>query len=105
MIDCLVHAERYYHYIINGTKEMGWRPVSICTQVDQAYDTERDIGFFKNAPESWTKVSPGSFVIFFPEDAHTPLVSNGEIHKAVLKTGTSLPLLPFASGFKVHGTT
>jgi hypothetical protein len=59
MIDCLVHAERYYHYIINGTKEMGWRPVSICTQVDQAYDTERDIGFFKNAPESWTKVSPG----------------------------------------------
>ena len=43
------------------------------------------IGFFNDQPKSWTPVSAGSFVIFFPQDAHAPLVGGGEIHKAVLK--------------------
>jgi biofilm protein TabA len=83
-----LEAHRKYidiQYVISGTEEMGWRQTSTCTQVDQEYDAAKDIGFFKDEPESWTKMTPGSFAIFFPKDAHAPMVSNGEIHKAVLK--------------------
>jgi YhcH/YjgK/YiaL family protein len=53
--------------------------------IDTSYDADKDIGFFKDQPDSWTPVPPGSFVIFFPQDAHAPLVSSGELHKVVLK--------------------
>jgi len=72
-------------YIIAGTDEMGSAPTAECKLVDTAYDAEKDIEFFKDEPKSWTKVSAGLFIIFFPERAHAPSVSNGEIHKAVLK--------------------
>jgi YhcH/YjgK/YiaL family protein len=83
-----LEAHRKYidiQYIIGGTDEMGSKPTADCTLVDAGYDTEKDIEFFKDVPESWTKVQAGSFIIFFPETAHAPLVSSGEIHKAVLK--------------------
>lgn len=72
-------------YVIAGTDEMGFKPAADCKMIDTSYDAEKDIGFFKDQPDSWTKVPAGSFVIFFPDDAHAPLVSSGEIHKVVLK--------------------
>jgi len=72
-------------YIIAGTDEMGWKPTADCEVIDTVYDADKDIMFFKDQPDSWTPVPAGSFVIFFPQDAHAPLVSSGEIHKAVLK--------------------
>jgi biofilm protein TabA len=86
--DATLEAHRKYidiQYLIGGTETMGWRQTSTCSQVDQAYDEAKDIGFFRDPPESWTGMSPGSFAIFFPQDAHAPMVSHGEIHKAVLK--------------------
>ena len=64
---------------------MGWKPTADCKLVDTPYSADKDIGFFNDEPKTWTKVPAGSFVIFFPEDAHAPLVSSEEIHKAVLK--------------------
>ncbi|ARN56717.1 YhcH/YjgK/YiaL family protein [Sedimentisphaera salicampi] len=72
-------------YVISGTEEMGWKQISDCSVVRQPYDPAKDVAFFKDEPEIWETVRPGSFAIFFPEDAHAPLVSNGEIHKAVVK--------------------
>jgi YhcH/YjgK/YiaL family protein len=83
-----LEAHRKYidiQYVIAGNEEMGWKPTADCRVVDVPYDAENDIGFFKDEPDSWNKVPPGSFVIFFPQDAHAPLVGNGQIHKAVLK--------------------
>jgi biofilm protein TabA len=83
-----LEAHRKYidiQYIIAGTDEMGWKPTADCKMIDTEYDADKDIEFFKDKPESWTPVPAGSFVIFFPQDAHAPLVSSGEIHKAVLK--------------------
>ncbi|TKJ33718.1 MAG: YhcH/YjgK/YiaL family protein [Planctomycetes bacterium B3_Pla] len=83
-----LEAHRKYvdiQYVIAGTDEMGFKPTADCRLPDTDYDAEKDIGFFKDEPESWTKVPAGSFVIFFPQDAHAPLVSSGEIHKVVLK--------------------
>ncbi|MHC4567124.1 MAG: NanQ anomerase/TabA/YiaL family protein [Planctomycetota bacterium] len=83
-----LEAHRKYidiQYVIAGTDEMGSKPTADCTLVDADYDVEKDIEFFNDEPESWTKVRPGSFIIFLPETAHAPLVSSGEIRKAVLK--------------------
>ena len=83
-----LEAHRKYidiQYVIAGTDEMGWKPTADCKSIDTEYDDEKDIEFFKDQPDSWTPVPAGSFVIFFPQDAHAPLVGKGEIHKAVLK--------------------
>ena len=83
-----LEAHRKYidiQYVIAGTETMGWKPTRDCRAVSAAYDPAQDIGFFADEPASWTEVPPGSFVIFFPQDAHAPLVGSGEIHKAVLK--------------------
>jgi YhcH/YjgK/YiaL family protein len=83
-----LEAHRKYidiQYVIAGTDEMGWRPTADCKLIDTEYDADKDIMFFNDPPDSWTPVPAGSFVIFFPQDAHAPLVSSEEIHKAVLK--------------------
>ncbi len=83
-----LEAHRKYvdiQYVIAGTDEMGFKPTADCKLTDTSYDADKDIEFFKDEPDSWTPVPAGSFVIFFPQDAHAPLVSSGEIHKAVLK--------------------
>ncbi|AQQ10088.1 Toxin-antitoxin biofilm protein TabA [Sedimentisphaera cyanobacteriorum] len=72
-------------YVISGNEQMGWKKTSDCSLVRQPYNPEKDVAFFKDEPEKWETVSPGSFAVFFPEDAHAPLVSDGEIHKAVVK--------------------
>jgi len=86
--DANLEAHRKYidiQYVIQGDEEMGWRRTATCTQIDQAYDADKDIGFFQDAPECWVPVAPGHFIVFFPGDAHAPLVGKGEIHKAVIK--------------------
>jgi len=83
-----LEAHRKYidiQYVIAGTDEMGFKPTAACKLTDTSYDADKDIEFFNDQPDSWTPVPAGSFVIFFPQDAHAPLVSSGEIHKAVLK--------------------
>ena len=83
-----LEAHRKYidiQYVIAGTDEMGFKPTADCKLIDTSYDADKDIEFFSDKPDSWTPVKPGSFVIFFPQDAHAPLVSSGKIHKAVLK--------------------
>jgi len=71
--------------VISGTDEMGWKPASSCTDPAGPYDPEKDIRFFTDEPDAWVTVHAGAFVIFLPEDAHLPLISDGEIHKVVLK--------------------
>jgi biofilm protein TabA len=87
-----LEAHRKYidiQYVISGPEEMGWRPTAACKSVESPYDESKDIGFFNDEPETWTKVEAGHFAIFTPEDAHAPLVSSGEIHKVVIKVRVS----------------
>jgi len=72
------------HYVISGDESMGWKPrKGLANSV--AYDGEKDLEFFKGAPDSIVRVPPGSFVVFMPRDAHLPLVGSGSIHKVVVK--------------------
>lgn len=71
--------------VLEGTDEMGWKPVLDCHDPLADYSTEKDIQFFGDAPASWIATPPGAYCIFFPEDAHAPLVSEGNIRKVILK--------------------
>lgn len=72
-------------FVLEGTDEMGWKPVCDCGEPIADYHAEKDIQFFRDAPASWIATPPGAFCIFFPEDAHAPLVSNDGIRKVILK--------------------
>lgn len=71
--------------ILAGTDDMGWRPKSLCRLPAGDYDPEDDIQFFADAPSGRQAVTADMFAIFFPEDAHQPLVGKGQIHKVVVK--------------------
>ena len=68
-----------------GTDEMGWKPLGECHAPVDDYRVDRDIRFFDDATSSWVATPAGSFCIFFPEDAHAPLVSEGLVRKVVVK--------------------
>ncbi len=71
--------------VLSGVDEMGWKPLVECVEPMTEYDAAGDIQFFKDAPSSWIATPPGSFCLFFPGDAHAPLVSTELIHKVVVK--------------------
>ena len=71
--------------VLEGIDEMGWKPVAECVNPATDYDAARDIRFFNDVPSSWVATPAGSFCLFFPDDAHAPLVSAGFIRKLVVK--------------------
>jgi YhcH/YjgK/YiaL family protein len=70
---------------LGGAEEIGWMPLAGCRQPAAAFDVARDIVFFEDRPDTWLSVPPGSFAIFFPEDAHAPLAGRGRLRKAIVK--------------------
>jgi YhcH/YjgK/YiaL family protein len=72
-------------YCVTRSDLMGWAPLEDCRRPEAEFDDSRDIQFFVDPPETWVEVLPGRFVIFFPEDAHAPVATDGQYHKVVLK--------------------
>jgi len=83
--------ERYVdiQYVAGGTDEMGWKPRSRCAEPAGAYDPQKDAQFFGDRPDLWLPVPAGSFAIFFPQDAHTAMVSAGKIRKVIVKVAAA----------------
>lgn len=71
--------------VLSGTDTMGWKPLSACQQPIDDYSASADIQFFYDTPDAWISAPANTFCLFFPEDAHAPLVSDQAIHKAVFK--------------------
>ena len=86
--DSLLEAHNRYIDIqlpLSGRESYGWRDRASCCD-SRGYDTERDVEFFDDAPQDYISVEPGQFVVFFPSDAHAPLVGRaGKIKKCVIK--------------------
>lgn len=76
--------------VLAGTDDMGWKSKSLCKQPAGGYDQKTDIQFFEDEPDAWIATKSGAFVIFFPEDAHMPMISSGQIHKVVVKVLVTL---------------
>ena len=86
--DAKLESHRRYidiQLVLDGVDEMGWRPTAGCVDPATDYDAARDIRFYDDAPASWIATPPGAFCLFFPDDAHAPLVGDGMIRKVVVK--------------------
>ena len=86
--DSLLEIHKKYidiQLVLAGIDTMGWRPKSLCKKPTGGYDPETDLQFYTDKPEVWLPTQSGSFVIFYPKDAHMPLISSGQIHKIVVK--------------------
>ena len=86
--DARLECHRKYidiQLVLQGVDEMGWKPLCDCREPVAEYSDKRDIRFFFDAPASWVTVPAGAYCVFFPEDAHAPLVSASPIRKVVLK--------------------
>lgn len=87
-----LEAHRKYidiQLVLDGDEQMGWKPLADCYNPVSEHSMEKDIRFFHDAPASWIAVPPDHFCIFFPEDAHAPLVSNGMVRKVIFKIAVS----------------
>lgn len=71
--------------VLDGIEEMGWKPLADCYNPVSDFNAEKDIQFFHDAPAAWVATPPDAFSIFFPEDAHAPLVGTGNIRKVIFK--------------------
>jgi len=74
--------------VLAGTDEMGWKPRAACTMPYGDYDEPNDVRFFADEPDAWITAAAGAFVVFFPHDAHMPLISSGLVRKVVVKVAT-----------------
>jgi YhcH/YjgK/YiaL family protein len=85
--DAELEGHRKYidvQYIISGNESMGWKArEGLVNSVD--YDDEKDLEFFEGEPDSIAQIPAGSFAVFFPTDAHLPLIGDGPIHKVIVK--------------------
>jgi biofilm protein TabA len=72
-------------YCVAKGDQIGWRSAATCSKATQPFDEEKDYQLFTDQPETWVATAPGTFAIFFPEDAHAPLAGEGLIHKVVVK--------------------
>lgn len=68
----------------NVPESMGYTPREDLPA--QPYNAEKDITFYDGLAQQYITVQPGMFVIFFPQDAHAPCVSEAaEIRKVIFK--------------------
>ena len=79
-------------FVLEGIDEMGWKSLAECHDPVEQFSVEKDIQFFRDTPATWIATPADAFCIFFPEDAHAPLVASGNIRKAIFKVAT-LPAL------------
>lgn len=86
--DAKLECHRKYidiQLVLSGVDTMGWKPLVDCQLAVDDYNTSTDIQFFYDAPDAWVATPANAYCIFFPEDAHAPLVGTQNIHKIVFK--------------------
>ncbi len=79
-------------FALQGTDEMGWLPANQCSLPQAEFDTDRDIQFFDDQASLYVSVPPGTYAIFFPEDAHAPLAAPAgqEVRKLIVKVAVDV---------------
>jgi YhcH/YjgK/YiaL family protein len=70
---------------INGKEQIGWKPRSNCIFPKGDYQEEKDVLFYNETPDTYFQLTDGQFAIFFPEDVHAPMISEGRVKKMVIK--------------------
>ncbi|MEG1634099.1 MAG: YhcH/YjgK/YiaL family protein [Rikenellaceae bacterium] len=86
--DALLEAHNKYidiQVVLSGKESFGWSQRQNCNSPIDKFNEEKDIIFFKDAPQTIITVNRGEFVILMPDDAHAPLIGEGKSRKAIIK--------------------
>lgn len=71
-------AHRKYidiQYVIKGCECMGYGILEDFKTIDVSYDDKKDVEFLSGGLFNYINVYEGDFVIFYPNDAHAPMLS------------------------------
>jgi YhcH/YjgK/YiaL family protein len=70
---------------VSGNETIGWKPREKCVKPNGTYNTDKDVSFFNDAPDTFFNLTNHQFAIFFPNDVHAPMIGDTEIKKLVIK--------------------
>lgn len=71
--------------LLEGKERMGWKAIEDLKEEIQPYNEEKDCAFYADRSTSFVDLEPGQFAIFFPEDAHAPIIGEGTVRKLIAK--------------------
>ena len=71
--------------LLEGRETMGWKALEDVIDEVKPYDPEGDCALYADRPTSWLHLVPGQVAVFFPEDAHAPVIGEGKIRKMIAK--------------------
>ncbi|MEG2612508.1 MAG: YhcH/YjgK/YiaL family protein [Alistipes sp.] len=71
--------------VVRGLESFGWSERADVRQPQSAFDTEKDICFYDDVPQTYYTLKPGQFTILMPDDAHAPMVGKGCVKKLIVK--------------------
>ena len=66
-------------------EEYGWAERSNCLAPREEFNSEKDVQFFNDIPQTFFTLNERQFAIFFPEDAHAPMLGEGRVRKLIFK--------------------
>lgn len=71
--------------MVGATEEYGWNERCNCHSPREEFNLERDVQFFNDVPQTFFSLTEQQFAIFFPEDAHAPMLGKGAVRKLIFK--------------------
>lgn len=74
---------------ISDAEEHGFTPLALLPQGE--YDEAKDVTFYSVESQTYFRLQPGQFVIYFPTDGHAPAISDRPLRKAIFKVKTFTP--------------
>ena len=75
-------------YVISNQEKMGYGILEDFGEITNPYDDEKDVEFLEGKEFNFVDVKEGSFVIFYPNDVHAPMLAYDEpqeIKKVIIK--------------------
>lgn len=73
------------HVLISGKERIAYKAIEQISAFSQEYKKDGDCALTKDAPTAFVDLVPGDMCIVYPEDAHAPLIGEGEIRKLIVK--------------------
>lgn len=81
-----VHNRYIDIQVMYGNKEeYGWAERCNCHRPNGEFNEEKDVQFFADEPQIFYTLHEGQFAIFYPEDAHAPMLGVGKVRKLIFK--------------------
>lgn len=71
--------------LFEGEETIGWKPLADCTNETKSYDGSADCALYAEPASTYVTLKPGQLAIFWPEDAHAPVIGEGKVRKAIVK--------------------